>query len=42
MLNGKRVSLVEKKKLIYRYLSEISDPEIPVINIVEMGVVKDV
>lgn len=42
MLNGKRVSLLEKKKLIYRYLSEISDPEIPVINIVEMGVVKDV
>ena len=36
------MSLVENKKLIYRYLSEISDPEIPVINIVEMGVVRDV
>tara|TARA_Y100001954_G_scaffold222746_1_gene260333 strand:- start:426 stop:917 length:492 start_codon:yes stop_codon:yes gene_type:complete len=36
------VSLVENKKLVYRYLSEISDPEIPVINIVEMGVVRDV
>ena len=38
----REVSLVENKKLIYRYLSEISDPEIPVINIVEMGVVRDV
>ena len=36
------MSLLENKKLIYRYLSEISDPEIPVINIVEMGVVRDV
>lgn len=36
------MSLVERKNLIYRYLSEISDPEIPVINIVEMGVVRDV
>ena len=36
------MSLVENKKLIYRFLSEISDPEIPVINIVEMGVVRDV
>ena len=36
------MSFVENKKLIYRYLSEISDPEIPVINIVEMGVVRDV
>lgn len=36
------MSSVENKKLIYRYLSEISDPEIPVINIVEMGVVRDV
>ena len=30
------------KQLVYHYLSEISDPEIPVINIVEMGVVRDV
>ena len=36
------MSFVENKILIYRYLSEISDPEIPVINIVEMGVVRDV
>lgn len=36
------MSFVENKKLVYRYLSEISDPEIPVINIVEMGVVRDV
>ena len=36
------MTLVENKKLIFRYLSEISDPEIPVINIVEMGVVRDV
>ena len=36
------MTFVENKKLIYRYLSEISDPEIPVINIVEMGVVRDV
>ena len=32
----------QDKQLIYHYLSEISDPEIPVINIVEMGVVRDV
>ena len=36
------MTFVENKKLIFRYLSEISDPEIPVINIVEMGVVRDV
>lgn len=36
------MSLTEKQQRIYSYLSEISDPEIPVINIVEMGVVRDV
>jgi len=36
------MSNAQEKQLIYHYLSEISDPEIPVINIVEMGVVRDV
>jgi ring-1,2-phenylacetyl-CoA epoxidase subunit PaaD len=30
------------KESIYKILAEINDPEIPVINIVEMGVVRDV
>ena len=42
MLNGNTMSSLEEKRLIYKYLSEISDPEIPVINITEMGVVRDV
>ncbi len=30
------------KDLVYKALSEIADPEIPVINIVEMGMIRDV
>ena len=36
------MSQAQEKELIYQYLSEISDPEIPVINIVEMGMVRGV
>jgi ring-1,2-phenylacetyl-CoA epoxidase subunit PaaD len=33
---------METKKSIYELLSEIPDPEIPVISIVELGVVRDI
>lgn len=33
---------MHKKEEIYQYLSEINDPEIPVVNIIEMGMVRDV
>jgi len=29
------------KEIIWSYLNEVSDPEIPVINIVELGIVRD-
>jgi ring-1,2-phenylacetyl-CoA epoxidase subunit PaaD len=32
----------ETKRRIYQILSEIKDPEIPVINIVELGIIKEV
>lgn len=32
----------ESKDVIMTYLSEINDPEIPVINIVELGIVRDI
>ena len=32
----------QNKELIYKYLSEVTDPEIPVVNIIEMGMVRDV
>jgi len=32
----------QNKELIYEYLSEVTDPEIPVVNIIEMGMVRDV
>ena len=30
------------KKTIYSYLEEVKDPEIPVLNVIDMGIVRDV
>jgi len=30
------------KKMLYRYLEEIKDPEVPVLSIIDLGIVRDV
>tara|TARA_B100001093_G_C26849653_1_gene1024506 strand:- start:777 stop:1280 length:504 start_codon:yes stop_codon:yes gene_type:complete len=38
----KFLSNLTPKQQVYKYLEEVPDPEIPVINIIELGVVRDV
>ena len=33
---------IDDKKLLYRYLERITDPEIPVLSIIDLGIVRDV
>ena len=43
-MNGKNVMTVRTidKETIYSYLREINDPEVPVLSIIDLGIVRDV
>ena len=43
MLNGKSLTLLDNRiKHIYELLEQVSDPEIPVLTILDLGIVRDV
>jgi ring-1,2-phenylacetyl-CoA epoxidase subunit PaaD len=43
VLNGKSLTLLDnRKKHIYELLQQVSDPEIPVLTILDLGIVRDV
>ncbi len=39
---GKMDITIDDKKLLFRYLEKITDPEIPVLSIIDLGIVRDV
>jgi len=40
--NGKMKASTIDKKLLYAYLEEIKDPEVPVLSIIDLGIVRDI